>query len=162
MLKKIRNKSFILLIAALVVLTYAGFTELQASALPGNIPIDNLASSYTEYTYNYNIWTSEPESSYKDVYSSYYSEVLNSHNDMYRYIDSHKGPTAMRYQETVTDGTTRSSSFSGSISNSIVKMTIDCAYENSTAVEKQKEFTFPVDNKTHTLYVTRTHIDKEG
>lgn len=123
----------------------------------------NMASSYTVYKTQQNFWTGAPEYSFKYVWNSSYNTTLNQLNSSYKYIDSWQGPTDMTREEKVTSGTTRTTSFSGSASyKKYVQATIGYSYASSSSSEVSKTFTFPGDEKLHTLYVTRRHIDREN
>lgn len=149
-------------IAAAFVLTLA-LVIFLAPAEAAEVNTNNMASSYTTYSYYYNNWTAKPLYSYKDVWNSSYTTLRNSLNNKWQFVDSWQGPTVMTRTESLTTGTSRTTSFSGEASyKSYVKATIGYSYTNSSSKTVSKQFEFPGDNRLHTLYVSRRHIDRDN
>lgn len=149
--------TFALTLVLVVSLAATEVTEVNAS---------NMASSYTKYSIHYGIGeaiTAKPRYSYKDVWNSSYTTTRNVYNSNWKFVDSWQGPTEMTREEKVTTGTQRTTSWSVSgEKKDCAKATIGYTYSTSKSTEVKKTFKFPGDNKLHTLYVTRRHIDREN
>lgn len=163
--KVLSGKKVLIGLSALMLIVTAlliGVTAPQANVSAAAAGTSNLASTYTKYITNVNFWSALPESRYKDVYTSRHVDALNTTDKSYQFIDSWQGPRDMVREETVTSGTKRTTSFSGGIEYKCVKASMGYTWENSNSKSVKKTFTFPGDNKLHTLYVTRNHIDRDN
>ena len=168
-------------VLVLMVLTMFGVGILDNNHSGLGVNTNNLAGSTTRYVNYYGFKyishkTGKPMSKgnaildyyyvkagqYKDVYNTTSSTLSNKLNQKYQYIDSYKGPTKYTRTEKYTSGTYRKTSFSGSIDSKIVKASIDHETGSKSTTTVSKKHTFPGDKKTHTLYLTRRAIDKQG
>lgn len=122
----------------------------------------NLATTYTEYKYYYNIWTAKPKHAYKDVYTGTNKTVKSTYTKKFKGLYTWQGPTKKKKEISYTSGTSRSSSFTGGIDKSYVKASASYSYGSSWSTTEKDVFSFPGDKKKHTLYQSRTDNIIEG
>lgn len=164
----VRTKKVLTVLIASVLLISMTVEGLQS--LKGNtdtaVNVNNVAGTYTQYMKEYGIcWATGMIGvikKYKDVYTTKSTQLSNVFNARYQFVDEWNGPTDTTRTETLTAGTSRTTSFSAGVEAEAFRAAASHSITASESTTVSKTFTFPGDYNTHTLYVTRRQINTKG
>lgn len=135
----------------------------MANANEATVISNNVAGSYVDYTTKtYIDWSTGIILQNKFMYKYYGSNTAVTTGTYKTYLYSYKGPTPMEHTITVETGVKRTTSVTASGEYKWFKLAASYSYEESKSKSVSQKYTFPGDNKTHTLYQTCTTIGKQG